>query len=187
MVGYDEDDGTVFFMDPWDRDLGKVANPDGTTTWSIADFLDSWNYEGYGSPGPYWGAIMLPWSIELFVAGKRAAGSAIKVTAIITYPCPEPFDRSNYPASDAYAEILLPADMSVKGPSRINLGTVLAGDSVKVSWNVLLSKGAANSIISVVAGGFVSGNVPEEGWKGGVCYPPYEYVDEIGGEASVTL
>jgi hypothetical protein len=41
IVGYDEIQGIVYFIDPWDRDLGRVTNPDGTVTWTMVDFKDA--------------------------------------------------------------------------------------------------------------------------------------------------
>ncbi len=187
IVGYDEDKGEVYFMDPWDRDQGRVTNPDGTVSWNMTDFMNAWNYDRYGTPHPYWGAVMMPWSVNLQTTGKNTAGSTVRVTANIKYPCPQPFDCSAYPASNASAEILLPSYMHVLDVSpRIDIGHLAAGESTIVSWDVKVNADAAGSIITVSAGGEISGSVPKVYWNGNqVSYPAYNYTDEIGGEASI--
>jgi hypothetical protein len=187
IVGYDNtkgEKGEVYFIDPWVRDQKRVTNPDGTVTWTIADFQTAWNYSEYGTPHPYWGAVMMPWSVNLMTS---TTGSTVNITANITYPCPQPFDCSAYPASNTSAEIHQQPGMSVSSSSRINIGNLAAGNSTTVSWNVTVT-GAAGSIITVSAGGNVSGDVPQVFWrKGQVLYPAYSYTDEIGGEAKVRV
>jgi hypothetical protein len=56
LVGYDDDLEVVYFVDPWDRDLGHVVNPDGTVTWTYADFAVGWDYGASGIDVPYFGA-----------------------------------------------------------------------------------------------------------------------------------
>jgi len=189
IVGYDENKGVVYFMDPWDRGMGKLTNPDGTLTWTMADFESAWNYAEYGTIKPYWGAVIMPWSISLHTTRKTSPGSVISVTAVITYPCPKPFDCSAYPAYNAYAEISLPPGMKLLGGSTIiNIGGLSAGKSCTVSWNVKLEKDGTGSSITISAGGTVSDSVPEANWKGnGVYYPPYGYTDGIGGVMTITL
>ncbi len=189
IVGYDENKGEVYFMDPWGRDQGRVTNPDGTVTWTMTDFKNAWNYDRYGTPHPYWGAVMMPWSVNVRTSGKPAADSTIRVTADINYPCPQPFDCSAYPASNASAEIILPSYMHVKdGSPKIYIGNLAASRSITVSWDVRADTDASGSVITVLAGGLISGAVPQVFWNGDqVFYPAYYYTDEIGGEASVRL
>jgi len=183
ILGYDEDEGVVYFIDPWDRDLGKVTNPDGTVTWTMADFENAWNYKGYGTHYPFWGAVIMPWMVSLSTTGKIATGSSIKVTAVITYPCPKPFDPTNYPASNTVVMISLPEGMTLlDGSSRVEVGVLSAGRSVTVSWRVKIDKYIPGLSINVTAMGLVSGSVPEANWRGnGVSYDAYEYTDIIGG------
>jgi hypothetical protein len=188
IVGYDETKGEIYFIDPWGRDQIRVTNPDGTVTWTVADFKNAWNYSEYGTSHPYWGAVMMPWSVNLTTAGNPKAGSTVNVTANITYPCPQPFDCSAYPASNTSAEIYLPPSMNVSGSQTIDIGRLAAGRSTTVSWNVKVVSDAAGSVITVSAGGNVSGAVPQVFWNGNhVSYPAYSYTDEIGGEASKTV
>lgn len=189
IVGYDETKGEVYFIDPWGRDQIRVTNPDGTVTWTIADFMNAWNYSEYGTPHPYWGAVMMPWSINLTTSGNPTAGFPVIVTANITYPCPQPFDCSFYPASNISAQVILPSNMHVKdGSSTISLGNLAAGRSVTVSWNVTADADASGSIITVLAGGNVSEAIPQVFWMGNhVSYSAYNYTDEIGGEAKLKL
>ncbi|MCX9081018.1 MAG: C39 family peptidase [Candidatus Methanoperedens sp.] len=187
IVGYDEPEGVVYFMDPWDRDLKRVTNPDGTVTWTMDDFKKAWNYSKYGTTYPYWGAIIMPWSIDLVTEGKTTKGSTLNVTAKITYTCPQPFDCSTYPASNVSAEIILPQGMFLqKGSSQINIGDLKAGGSASVTWNVKLDSNGKGSSITVKAGGLVSGAVPDVMWPG-IFYPGYGYEDHIGGDASIKI
>jgi len=187
IVGYDEPEGVVYFMDPWDRDLKRVTNPDGTVTWTMDDFKKAWNYSKYGTTYPHWGAIIMPWSIDLHTEGEMTAGSILNVTARITYACPKPFDCSMYPASGSVAEIILPGGTDLqKGSNRINIGDLKAGGSANVTWNVKLNSSGKGSLITVKADGLVSGAVPDVIWPG-IFYPAYEYEDRIGGNASINI
>ncbi len=186
IVGYDENKDEVYFMDPWGRDQGRTTNPDGTVTWNMTDFKNAWNYNKYGTPHPYWGAIMMPWSVKVRTTGKTTANSTIRVTADIKYPCPQPFDCSSYPASNTSAEISLPSNMTVSGSSTIDIGNLPAGKSAIVTWLVHANADSTGSAITVSAGGLVSGAVPQvyrNGYQ--VSYTAYNYTDEIGGEASI--
>lgn len=204
IVGYDEEKGEVYFLDPWGRDLNRVTNLDGTITWSMTDFEDAWNYTGYGTSRPYWGTVMMPWTVAIHTTGETTAGSVLEVTAEITYPCPQPFDCSAYSASNTSAEIILPSGMYLlEGASRIYIGYLPAGESVTVTWKVKLDVDGAGSSITVTASGVVSGSVPEADWEGAIIrtdkngergkngnensYPPYNYTDEIGVKASIGL
>lgn len=187
IVGYDETKEVVYFMDPWGRSLKHITNPDGTVTWNMTDFVDAWNYSEYGTPHPYWGAIMIPWSVNLSTNGITSAGSKLNVTANITYPCPHPFDCTAYPASDSNAAIMLPSGMHLQnGQSQVTIGELQAGESVNVMWNVQLDANGAGSWIKVNGSGFVSGAVPEFKVKK-VVYLAYNYKDNIGGEGRIKI
>jgi len=190
IVGYDEE--YVYFKDPWDRGLGKDIDSNGMVRWEIAKFIEAWNYKEYGAPSPYWGAVMMPWSIDLTTIGKMAIGSSIKVTAVISYPCPKPFDSTKYPASKAKATICLPEGMTLlDGSPKVEVGTLLASMSVTVSWRIKIDqsfKYEPGLSIKVSAWGEVSGSVPDANWKGkGFSYDGYTYTDLIGGNASVPI
>jgi hypothetical protein len=189
IVGYNNTKGEIYFIDPWGRDQKRVTNPDGTVTWTIADFQNAWNYSEYGTPHPFWGAVMMPWSVKLTTSGEPTAGSTVNVSANITYPCPQPFNCSTYPASSAIAKIILPSYMHVKdGSSTIGIGNLVAGSNITVSWKVTADADASGSDITVSAGGQISGAVPQVFWNGNqVSYPAYSYIDEIGGEGKVRL
>jgi len=111
------------------------------------------------------------------------------VTADITYPCPSPFDSSMYPANDAMAMIILPKGMSLDSDSMdISLGDMKAGANTKATWKVRVNEPVSGKSIMVQARGKVSGQVPEAHWTGvSVSYPPYNYLDAIGGNGSIQL
>jgi len=90
IVGYNETKKEVYFIDPWVRDQKRVTNLYRTVTWTMDDFKTAWNYSEYGTPHPYWGAIMMPWSIDLQT--NETDDDSMNVTAQITYPCREPFN-----------------------------------------------------------------------------------------------
>jgi hypothetical protein len=184
IVGYNETKNETYFIDPWARDQKRLTNPDRTVTWTKDDFMNAWNYSEYGTPHPFWGAIMMPWSINLETSERTDDGS-MNVTAQITYPCPEPFDCLAYPASNTSAGILLTSGILDSPEKIIGIGTLAAGKSVNVSWKVHVSAG---STIAVSAGGVVSGSVPRVYWRGNqVSYPDYNYTDEIGGNTNISI
>ncbi len=154
----------------------------------MTDFKNAWNYKRYGTPHPYWGAVMMPWSINLRTSGKSTAGSTVRVTADINYPCLQPFDCSSYKSSNTSAGIHFPPSMNVSGSPRINIDSLATGRSPTVSWNVKVDSDAAGSIITVSAGREVSGAIPQVYWnRNPVSYPVYDYTDEIGGEAGIRI
>ncbi|TVM00599.1 MAG: hypothetical protein CV087_13450 [Candidatus Brocadia sp. WS118] len=203
IVGYDEEKGVVYFVDPWGRDLAKVTNLDGTVTWRMADFENAWNYTGYGTDRPYWGAVIIPWIVTTHTNGETTAGSVLEVTAEITYPCPQPFDCSSYFAFNTSAEIVLPPGAGLLGGSpKINIGYLHAGGAVSVTWYVKFHSDVSGSSISVKTTGHISGTVPEvvrknekdtngekndKNKKDNDLYPAYEYTDEVGVEKSIEL
>ncbi|NUO09597.1 MAG: C39 family peptidase [Candidatus Brocadia sp.] len=166
LVGYDEEKGVVYFLDPWYNDPDMMENPDGTVTWSMADFENAWNYAGYGTSRPYWGTVMIPWKVILRTTDETTSGSVIEVTAEITYPCPQPFDCSAYTATDTCAEIILPPNTRLlEGSSTVYIGLLQAGESVTVTWQVRLDTDVPGSSIRVTTSGLISGSVPEIDWK----------------------
>jgi hypothetical protein len=204
IVGYNEEEGVVYFLDPWSRDLDRMTNHDRTITWSMADFESAWNYTGYGTSRSYWGTVMMPWTVAIHTNGGTTAGSVLGVTAEVTYPCPQPFDCSASYALDTFVEIILPPNMHLlEGSSRSDIGYFQAGESVTITWKVKLDTDGTGSSFTVKATGLVSGTVPEINWmdkngkksekadnakKGNKnFYPAYTYTDEIGVEKTIEL
>lgn len=186
-VGYDDDLGVIYFSDPWGRDMQYLPGTNGLVAWTYEEVVTSWNYAEYGTPLPFYGVAIFPWTVELRVSGRVEAGSTVTVRAVVSYPCPAPFDEGEFPASDVVAELGLPVGMTVLGSPEVLLGALPAGASRTVSWRVRIDGPVAGRTLSVEARGRISGGVPEAAWAGGnVVYPPYVYVDEIGGEGSIT-
>jgi hypothetical protein len=70
----------------------------------------------------------------------------------------------------------------------VSLGDMTAGSAKRASWKVAVDKPLTGKEIKVTAYGTVSGHVPEARWTGEQkSYPPYDYVDDIGGEGSGAL
>ena len=185
MVGYDDDLQQAYFIDPWGRDLNRFVNPDGTVTWSYQDLLTAWNYPEYGSDNPFFAAVISPWQVSLSIDGIVQAGNTISVTADVTYPCPTPFDCSQYPATNANIELSMPAGMNVIGGiASVDIGALPAGGTSKTTWQVSIDHVSLGAAISVSASGEISGVLPAAAWTGGeVNYPSYTFTDRIGGNA----
>jgi hypothetical protein len=187
-VGYDDDAGVMYFIDPWGRDLRDLPDQPGLIAWTYADVARGWNYAAYGSERPYFGVAILPWNVDVRVSGELQPGATVKVTALVHYPCPRPFDCTAFPAANAVATLELPAGMTALDPLTVTLGSgppqsMAAGTTRSASWRVYLSKvPVARTELEVRAQGTVSGWVPEARWEGqGVVYPVYRYSDVIGG------
>lgn len=184
-VGYDDAQGVIYFSDPWGRDMRYLPGTNGLVAWTTQEVVAAWNYAEYGTPLPFFGVAIMPWKVDLRVSGKTDVGSTVTVRAVISYPCPAPFDEAGFPATQSVAEISVPAGMTVLGDSIISLGSVGAGSSRTVSWRVRIDAPVAVRSVAVEARGQIAGSVPEAPWTGGtVVYPAYSYVDEIGGSAS---
>jgi len=189
VVGYDDNEQQIYFCDPWGRDLNHISDWTGIISWSYSDFQRAWDYSEYGTAEPFFGAVIVPWTVSLDIKGKTTPGSTFTVTAQIMYPCPEPFDKMDYPAQHSTAQITLPQGMILQSCSdTVSLGTIYAGTRATVTWKVLCNTNTAGKTISVSAGGIVSGWVPEAHWQGeAVYYPAYKYDDAIGGEKRAPL
>lgn len=65
---------------------------------------------------------------------------------------------------------------------------MIAGSIKRASWKVAAYKPVTGKEIKVTAYGNVPGHVPEARWiEEQKSCPPYDYVDAIGGEGSITL
>ena len=75
VVGYDDYQQRVYFSDPWGRDLNHLTNWSGILSWSYTDFQMGWNYSEYGVEvgKSYFGAVLMPWSIDVRVKGRATA------------------------------------------------------------------------------------------------------------------
>lgn len=189
VIGYDDSHQMVYFSDPWGRDTNHLNGWTGVTSWRYSDFETGWSYIESGSANPYFGVAIIPWSVDIDVEGTATKGSTITVTASIQYPCPEPFDNTQYPAQDAMAHIILPEGTTLSGPSTtISLGDLEAGNSATATWTVFCTENVVGKTVSVSACGTIFGQVPEAHSQGKtVHYPAYVYNDVIGGQETAFL
>jgi len=189
VIGYDDAKGLIYFSDPWGRDTNHLTDWTGIISWTYEDFQSGWNYAEYGLEHPYFGAAIMPWTIKIDVKGRLNVGSTAVVSATVSYPCPKPFDRSQFPAKMTEISIQLPDGLRlVKGASETAIGTLSAGNTVVLSWTVAVDKPVSGEQLEVTASGIVSGWVPEAWWAGSnVFYPPYSYSDAIGNSVAITL
>jgi hypothetical protein len=189
VIGYDDDEQLVYFSDPWGRDTNHFTDWTGVISWSYSDFQMGWNYSEYGAEQPYYGAVIMPWSVDVSVKGEATAGSIIDVTVNVEYSCPEPFDKTLYPTQNAAVQIALPQGVTlVRGSSTIPIGTLSAASASRNTWRLFCDTDAVGKEIQISAWGIISGSVPEAHWNGqSVYYLAYSYVDAIGADATVTL
>lgn len=189
VIGYDDDQQLIYFSDPWGRDLNHLTDWTGIISWSYSDFQMGWDYSEYGVVEPYFGVVIMPWSIDVSLKGEATAGSVIDVSVSVEYPCPEPFDEAQYPAKNTVVQIALPEGVALlRGSPIVPIGTLPSASTTRITWKLICEEAATGKEICIGAWGMVSGWVPEAHWNGqAVYYPAYSYVDAIGGEITVTL
>ena len=186
VIGYDDVQGLIYFLDTWGRDIMKPSDFTGIISWRYEDFETAWAYTD-GSDDPFFGAVIIPWEIELVADMHR---NRISVEAKITYPCPEPMDNEQYPAGNVKAEIYLPEGVTLaKGENPIiPIGDMAAGETRTVTWQLTYEGDLTGKEINVMADGIIEGEVPDAAWAGNTnYYPGYAYMDIIGGEAGLQL
>ena len=185
VVGYDDTQSLIYFSDTWGRDIMQPSGFTGVISWSYADFETAWNYTDY-STEPFFGAVILPWQVELSLTSKTSKKAKGTIDARITYPCPAPMDADDFPARAVIARIDLPEGMHLMDESSvIEIGNMAAGETRTVSWRVGWDADTdlTDRTVMVTASGIVDGSVPDAAWAGNTCYyPAYDYTDEIGGE-----
>src|SRR5690349_18507304 len=109
----------------------------------------------------------------------------ITIVAIITYPCPSPFNCSQYPAQNTLIRIQLPYTTNIQSYNNATVsyqvGELKAGETVKVEFELMKSTNEMYNV-TIIAGGIISGSDTAGYQDKGIFYPPYDYVDIIGGE-----
>ncbi len=184
IVGYDDSTREVIVNDPWGRDMKNQGDAQGSMKdnpgynsefagirFGYDYFQQLWSYNFQKT---YSAVFIAPWHVDISQSGT---GTKLKVTATVSYPCPAPFDRTEYPASDVQVGISLPAGLALaKGESAVKTVKALsAGDMLQTTWNLVASS-AGSYDVSVLAQGSVSG-----------AYAGIPYADRIGGEATTTI
>ncbi len=186
-MGYDDATQTMWFADPWGRELKGEQDAAGFQPFSYADVEQMWTYTGYGTTTPHWGAIYVPWRVDLTTTRSKQTFS---VRAVTTYPCPAPFSPTQFPATNASVSLSVPSGWTISGGSTVSLGTMNAGAARTTTWTVI--PGAFPARLNVQAQGTVSGNLPATGPYDGTAgngqiVPAYQYQDVIGGSAAIDL
>ncbi len=169
VVGYNKTH--IITHDPWNKNVWGGTYGGANTSMTYSTFLDLWQYSGN------WGLLVHPWEIEMQMPSTVSKGDNFQATANITYPCPTPFNKADYPASSCKATIKLPEglELGLGETTQHSLEDVSAGNSVQTSWSINASETGFHNI-SVTVTGIVEGNV----WAH-ETYPSYNYTDEIGG------
>ncbi|KXH69713.1 MAG: hypothetical protein AM326_05060 [Candidatus Thorarchaeota archaeon SMTZ-45] len=175
VVGYNETH--IIMHDPWNKGLWGGTYGGANTSMTHSTFLELWEYSGY------WGLLARPWVIEVSTPSMVNRGDDFEVGANITYPCPPPFDPSDYQAlfCNASIELLRGLDLQLGETAQHSLGNISAGNSVQTSWAVHASQQSFCNM-SVVVMGTTEGSV----WSHG-AYSAYDYIDAIGGLSTGSL
>ncbi|MCU0860461.1 MAG: hypothetical protein MUE55_07755, partial [Thermoplasmata archaeon] len=166
----------------WDTDFVPLK-------WKYEDFLDTWTCDTtrWGVPGlMYGGVFCVPWDVDIVAPSTVVAGEKFQVEATITYPCLEPFGSEvfpTFPAEGFDAALSTTAGLNVcKAPDLTALGTLGAGQSVTLTWELCACKNPGIYSLDITASGLVSGSL--DAWKD---YPAYDYADLIGGRSSAAV
>jgi hypothetical protein len=185
VTGYDNSIGAVIVNDPWNNVTWGRAYGGPNVVFNSSTFEDLWSYSGY------WGLFTHPWVVTLNVPSSVVHNSTFSVNASVTYPCPSPFDSSQYPASSPNATIRLPAGLSLTSgetaTQTLGTGTIgsgggggspheLSANTLTARWQVVAGNSPGTYEISVSADGIISGNVSAHS-----PYSAYSYSDRIGG------
>jgi hypothetical protein len=186
-MGYDDTLQTMWFADPWGRELKREQDADGFQPFSYHDVETCWTYTGYGTATPHWAAIYVPWHIALTTTRTK---QSFTINAVTTYPCPAPFSTTQFPAANAGVTLTVPAGWTVKGSPTVTIGTVNAGATRTTNWSV--TPGAFPARLRVDGQGIISGSLPATGPYDGTAgngqiFPGYQYQDLIGGGAYIDL
>lgn len=193
VVGYDDQAQTITVLDPWDREnlikskLGAVQPR--VVTFSNIDFCYLWNRTEPNvniSYPPYFATMIKPWKVDLSYF-ENSNSNQITFEASITYPFPPvksvpPLDT--FPAFDCATRLDLPVGFTFQSNQTIDLGSLSAGETKKVTWQAtppLDDNSETQRSIDVVAYGLIKGHVPFTYRSSNSVYPPYDYVDLIGG------
>ena len=175
VIGYDDDSGEIIVNDPWDRGDTELTE---NMRIDYDDFVELWKYDAdFGLPNT--GTIVLPWAVSIEVPSSVSVGSEFTVTAKAKYICPEPFDDSQYTASEVMATISLPTGFDlVEGEvAEQPMGVLSAGDECEASWQAVATESAADGDIIVAFDGIIEG----------VDAFGSTYEDRIGGTGTETI
>jgi parallel beta-helix repeat protein len=119
-----------------------------------------------------YGLFVAPWDVKVSNVRNVVPREVFNVEAKITYPCPVPFLKDQYPATLVNVTVTLPAGLTlVPGETGMKtIGDLAAGGSCNVNWTVQ-AETLGNYFISVKAEGEVTGHDEFD------CF----YEDRIGG------
>ncbi len=174
IIGYNTTH--IITHDPWNKDWGGVYGGANTSI-TYETFLDLWEYSGY------WGLLVYPWIIELESPIEVDKGDHFEVVANITYPCSQPFNAADYPASSCNATIHVQEGLELASGEIFthSLGDIFAKDAVQTSWSVHANETGSHNIL-ITALGIIEGTVFQHN-----TYPSYDYEDTIGGLATHSM
>jgi len=202
VVGYDDINNQIIMNDPWNRD-----NNPPIAVWSYADFQNAWYYFEPASPRtrPYFGAVLMPWIIDSQVT-KGSTANTYNIDSTILYPCPQPFNCSQYPSQNVLISLQYDiqsltiqsssSSLSPNSPSSMSFffPSLNAGFAVEILWTIqCLIESCSGMELSIKATGIVMNTTPStfccnstsENLKNisSINYQQYSYTDIIGGQS----
>lgn len=180
VIGYDDINQQMILNDPWGRGKSGYApgemGPDEHI--SYTDFVKLWSIT-MDFNSPYNAVLVTPWSVSVNAPSSVVAGSTFAVKVTVTYNCPAPFDKTQFPASLTETILNLPSGFTMAAGENAtkDIGLLHAGDVVKLSWKVVAANKPGQYGFSIQSGGVVSG------------FDAYGvvYSDVIGGEVTATI
>lgn len=180
VIGYDDVNQEMILHDPWDRGQSGYAPGEMSANerLSYADFTKLWSCTA-DFDSPYNAVLVVPWSVQVSVPSVVAPGSTFTVTATVQYPCPAPFDKTQFAASLSKATISIPSSLKLSGGERLSktIAVTEAGSTAKVTWKLVAPRSAGVCDISVEASGLISG----------IDASGQVYQDSIGGIGASTV
>eukprot|EP01102_Stenamoeba_stenopodia_P007758 TRINITY_DN2186_c0_g1_i1.p1 TRINITY_DN2186_c0_g1~~TRINITY_DN2186_c0_g1_i1.p1 ORF type:complete len:375 (+),score=85.70 TRINITY_DN2186_c0_g1_i1:52-1125(+) len=183
VVGYNDTAGNITLHDPWDYD----ENPP-IAIWTYENFTSLWNYTENNSPrkNPFMGAAIYPWIVN---AEASTNGTTSVVSVDVSYPCFAPFNCSLYEASNVLVNIELPENVTISIDQQQGVITqsLAAGESFSTKWIVTCGEDCSGQEVTITAQGIIQGWLPYTYKTYTVNYPPYYYIDAIGGTTTLAM
>jgi len=165
----------------------------GITVWNYDSFCIAWNYTeklNNQSITSFFAALVTPWKINIEIIGNyKALNEIVTIQTNISYPCPYPFNNSQFSAEKSQGKITLPSFLKLMdNNSSVYLGTFKAGAFQVLTWKAIVIENRVNrGFIFANASGIIFGSVGEAAKTREETYPPYNYSDMIGGNGVLEL
>jgi hypothetical protein len=173
VKGYDDNLDVIVVHDPWFA--GAWAGPNLLIDQTV--FMSIWIDWSWGEA-----LLIMPWKLRYDFPATVAVGDTFSVDLKVKYPGPFPFE-GRYPSYDCWAEITLPAGLSLaSGMATVSLPNLDTGDSTVVSWEVVADGPAGEYGMAFHAQGTVDD--PYQAYSDSIGAHGYETVEVTSGPAA---